>query len=194
MRIGFILIETLVLFSIFSLITYFIWRFANGKNSVIKSIPSDEIEKNKKTKDINTLASVLSNIISSAKDNIPAMGLVHLQSIHKNILHLVPKSREEQWNTQNTENTELIRKMVLSYIPDTLDDFLKLPEDFSKNYKNNENKTASDLLIESLSVLDKNMEHFSTTVFETDLSQMKIYRNFLYEKFNEKQSHFKNVE
>ncbi len=76
-----------------------------------------------------------------------------------------------------------VRKIAFEYLPDALDQYLKLPPSMAQSLPLSGGVTAEESLTEQLIRLDHALEELATSVFERDAQGLLVHGRFLREKF-----------
>ena len=77
-----------------------------------------------------------------------------------------------------------IQRIAFDYLPDTLKEYLKLPESLARSASIRQGGTAEMHLLEQLTLLDQTLHDFSRSLFVEDAKGLLIHGRFLREKFN----------
>lgn len=78
-----------------------------------------------------------------------------------------------------------VRETVLSYLPETLANYVALPPAFRANHVLAEGKTARQLLVEQLALLDKQLQEVVTNVAASDAQALLANGTFLRQRFQQ---------
>lgn len=78
-----------------------------------------------------------------------------------------------------------VRKIAFEYLPDTLNEYLRLPAGMVQTERLHGEKTAEDALNEQLTLLDTTLHDLAKSLFEKDAASLLIHGRFLKEKFAE---------
>jgi hypothetical protein len=81
------------------------------------------------------------------------------------------------------QNVVTIQNTALDYLPQALQNYLKLPRAYAELHPVKDGKTAHQLLQEQLSLLDRAMDEIVTDALETDAQRLLVHGRFLQEKF-----------
>jgi hypothetical protein len=102
-------------------------------------------------------------------------------SISQSIIAILPTL------TKNTavadQNTYTIRQTALEYLPETLKNYMSLPPAFRNLYPVQDGKTATQLLVEQLTLLDSKMKEIVTNFLSNDSQALIANGRFLADKF-----------
>jgi phage shock protein PspC (stress-responsive transcriptional regulator) len=78
-----------------------------------------------------------------------------------------------------------VRKIAFEYLPDTLNEFLRLPPSLAKTEALHGENTAEETLNEQLTLLDTTLHDLAKSLFEKDATSLLVNGRFLKEKFAE---------
>ncbi len=87
-----------------------------------------------------------------------------------------------------------IERIAFHYLPDTLKEYLKLPESLARSASIRQGGTAEMHLLEQLTLLDQTLHDFSRSLFLEDAKGLLIHGRFLREKFKDERVVEMNVE
>ena len=90
---------------------------------------------------------------------------------------------EEKGRSVATEDAYTIRQTALSYLPDTVAAYLKLPPAFRNLQPLQDGKTAKQLLIEQLTVLDGKLKEIAKNLTANDAQALLTNGQFLRDRF-----------
>lgn len=76
-----------------------------------------------------------------------------------------------------------VRKIAFEYLPDTLNEYLRLPSGMVQTERLHGEKTAEQSLNEQLSLLDTTLHDLAKSLFEKDAASLLVHGRFLKEKF-----------
>jgi hypothetical protein len=78
-----------------------------------------------------------------------------------------------------------VRKIAFEYLPDTLNEYLRLPPSLARTEALHGQSTAEDTLNEQLTLLDTTLHDLAKSLFEKDATGLLVHGRFLKEKFAE---------
>ncbi len=100
--------------------------------------------------------------------------------IRQSILEILPYIID----VNSSEHTIfIIRQTALDYLPEALQHYLNLPRAFATMHPVRNGKTAKDLLIEQLDLLEEQMEEIAEDFHSNNTNSLLIHGRFLEEKF-----------
>jgi len=77
----------------------------------------------------------------------------------------------------------LIRQTALSYLPRVLDDYLAIPRMYAERVVVQDGKTARDVLIEQLRIMESKMKETAQAMYRNDADRLLVNARFLQERF-----------
>ena len=77
----------------------------------------------------------------------------------------------------------LIRQTALHYVPKVLNDYLAIPRMYAERVAISDGKTAKDVLIEQLRMIEGKMKETSLAMYQTDADRLLANARFLQERF-----------
>ena len=83
-----------------------------------------------------------------------------------------------------------VNKIAFEYLPDALNEYLRLPAERAQTQRLNHEKTADQALAEQLGLLDDTLQHFTESLFAHDATGLLVHGRFLKEKFADQAGRF----
>ena len=77
----------------------------------------------------------------------------------------------------------LIRQTALHYVPKVLNDYLAIPRMYAERVAISNGKTAKDVLIDQLRMIEEKMKETSLAMYQTDADRLLANARFLQERF-----------
>jgi hypothetical protein len=112
----------------------------------------------------------------------PAM-VARLQSIRRSIAEVLPRLADVRGFD---DNLYTVRETIARYLPETLANYIALPPMFRVTRVLKDGKTARDLLMDQLAVLDDQMKEVVGNVARGDANALLANGQFLEDKFRER--------
>lgn len=106
-----------------------------------------------------------------------------LQHITKNATELLLFLQEKESYDFLSEDMTNLKSIFDNYIPKLVNQFTRLPSEYSHNVKTSTGRTAQAMFIEQLYLLERKIEEISFGIYEDDITSLKINGRFLKEKF-----------
>ena len=119
-------------------------------------------------------------LIKKIKQHVSPSILEKVEAIKENILMLLPRLNEMN---AGDYDFHLVKQTVTDYLPQMLATYLELPPAFAKMHKMRNGKTAQEVLIEQLTILDKQMNQILISVNSKDAEALIAQGEFLKSKF-----------
>jgi len=104
-----------------------------------------------------------------------------VDSISQSIIAILPTLAKD--GNTGDQNTYTIRQTALQYLPETLKNYLNLPPAFRNLYPVQDGKTATQLLVEQLTLLDGKMKEIVNNYLSNDSQALVANGRFLADKF-----------
>ncbi len=128
------------------------------------------------------IAAGLEELVRSAGYKLPPEARTRVESIKNSILEILPHVAD--LNSADY-NIYTIRQTALDYLPETLENYLKLPRAYAGLHPIREGKTAQQLLVEQLDLLDRQMKEIVQDLVNSDTQQLIAHGRFLEDKFRQ---------
>lgn len=125
----------------------------------------------------------LDNLMNRIRGKVSNDIYEKVESIRSSILSVLPHLTE--LGAGMTQEAYNIRHTALEYLPDALNKYMTLPAGFAESHDLGGGKTAKDILLEQLEILDHTMKDMIGDVYQEDAQALLIHGRFLKEKFND---------
>jgi phage shock protein PspC (stress-responsive transcriptional regulator) len=112
-----------------------------------------------------------------------AQTLAKLEHIEEKLVFLLNRTRDTQGLFDL--NPFQVRKIAYEYLPDALDQYLRLPPAMARSQRLTDGKTAEEALNEQMNLLDHTLQDMAKSLYENDAQGLLIHGRFLKEKFAE---------
>jgi len=122
----------------------------------------------------------LENLVKSVRKRVSKNILEKVESIKNSILDILPHIVDI---SSSDYNIYVIRQTALEYLPETLENYLNLPRAFANLHPVKDGKTAQQLLLEQLDLLDQQMQEIAQDFYHNDTQRLMAHGRFLEEKF-----------
>lgn len=134
---------------------------------------------------LDDLQSYLEKMLRENARKLPEEAAVRLRSISESLEQSLPRFKEMAAVTGAGGKEWLIfRQVILSYLPQTLGNYLRLPTAYAAMHKvGDTGKTPKVLLVEQLSIMDDELQAATKSLFESDVNRMLVNSKFLDSKF-----------
>lgn len=130
---------------------------------------------------IGFLQKFLRNSLDSPKLPIEAKEV--LQSITKNAVELLTFLQGKDTVDDTSEEMINLKSIFDTYLPNLINQFSRLPSEYANNVKTSSGKTAKEMLVEQLTLLENKIQEISYGIYEDDVTALKVNGRFLKEKF-----------
>lgn len=107
-----------------------------------------------------------------------------LQNITKNAVELLTFLQEKDTVDSSSEEMINLKSIFDTYIPKLINQFSRLPQQYANNVKTSTGKTATQMLVEQLTLLEHKIQEISYGMYEDDVTALKVNGRFLKEKFD----------
>ncbi len=122
----------------------------------------------------------LEKLISDIRGKVAPEILHQVESIKTSITDILPYIMDMN---SIDHNIHVIRQTALDYLPETLENYLNLPKAYANLHPVKDGKTAKQLLIEQLNLLDERMKDVATDLASHNTQQLIAHGRFLEDKF-----------
>lgn len=150
------------------------------KQVVEEEAPSVEVS-------VETLAQQLERLINEASKRLPEPALASLHSIQATLADLLPRLRElEVSGALSVESAFTVEETLRRYLPEMLTSYLKLPATFARTQPLKDKRTASQVLVDQLQMLDESLKQIAHESFAGDVEALVNSGRFLERKLRAK--------
>ena len=130
--------------------------------------------------DSEELRGELEELVHAIRHKVPKEVYDRVVSIKNTIVEILPYLQRLD---ESNYNLYTIRQTALEYLPETLENYLKLPRAYASMHVIKEGKTAQKLLVEQLDLLDQEMKSIAQEFYRNNTEQLVAHGRFLEEKF-----------
>ena len=136
---------------------------------------------------VETLAQHLERLIKEVSKRLPEPALASLQSIQTTLADLLPRLRElEVSGALSVESAFTVEETLRRYLPEMLTSYLKLPTAFAKTQPLKDSRTAAQILVDQLQMLDESLKQIAHESFAGDVEALVNSGRFLERKLRAK--------
>ena len=133
------------------------------------------------------LAEQVRKLVDSVARGLPKEALDMLHSIEATLTELLPRLHEMQdRGVISAKDSFTVLETVRRYLPDTLGAYLRLPKFYAQMQTLGDGRTASQILLDQLKVLDSSLKEVAKNAFTGDAEALITNGQFLQAKFAEK--------
>lgn len=122
----------------------------------------------------------LEELVHKVQGKLPQEVLARVNSIKDSILEVLPQMMALGGGDYNIY---LIQQTALDYLPSALESYLNLPKAYANLQPVKDGKTAKQLLVEQLDLLDGEMKQVVQEVYQNDTQKLIAHGRFLQDKF-----------
>lgn len=135
---------------------------------------------------INDYIGFISKVKKTVTDSqkLPQEAKDKIDNIVLNGVELLTFLHETKKNYSLTEDLFNLTAIFDAYLPKIINQYERLPSKYATEVKSSNGKTAKQMLIEQLCVLDKKVEEISYGMYEDDVTALRANGHFLKEKFS----------
>jgi hypothetical protein len=126
------------------------------------------------------LIAELDKLVAKVAKRLPKEALALLHSLRDTLAELLPRLAD---NAVFSDQAHGIEKTVRDYLPETLENYLRLPPMFARMHGLSGGKTADALLLEQLGLLDTQMKTLLQGALADDARALAENGAFLRERF-----------
>jgi hypothetical protein len=130
----------------------------------------------------------LERVINGAKRRLPKEAVESCNRIKDLVVEMLPRLRL----LPGSRDAFSIRQAALDYLPHTLENYLKLPPAFANIHVIQDGKTAKQILLEQLNLLEKSVQEASANVLQGDAQKILANQRFLEATFGKAEDFFGN--
>jgi hypothetical protein len=152
--------------------------YAAGVLLTPKDEQTERALKNRMT--VRDLQDDLASLERKARRRLPKDAQEKVASIRAVLCEILPTVSDLD---SGDYNVYIIRQMAEEYLPQTLQNYLKLPKGYARFHPVKDGKTPHQLLMEQLNLLDSVMKEISQDFFRNDTQGMMVHGRFLEDKF-----------
>ena len=133
------------------------------------------------------LAEQVRKLVDSVAKGLPKEALDALHTIQTTLSELLPRLHEMQdRGVISPKDSFTVIETVRRYLPDTLAAYLRLPKVYAQVQTLGDGRTAAQVLVDQLRVLDKSLQDVAKSAFSGDAEALIRNGQFLQTKFTER--------
>ncbi len=123
----------------------------------------------------------LSEFIERISNQVEPDVLERVKHIRDSIATLLPRLLQQE--SVGDKSLYTVRQTAVEYLPATIGNYVRLPVAFRRLHAVRDGKTAKQILLEQLDLLDQKMKEIVASVAENDTQALLVNGRFLEEKF-----------
>jgi hypothetical protein len=131
---------------------------------------------------IDDIRAELETLIKKIRRRVPQEVFDRVASIRDSIIDMLPHIVDI---SSSDYAIYTIRQTALDYLPETLENYLNLPPAFRQMHPVRNGKTARQILIEQLDLLDQEMKAIAMDFYRNDTQRLMAHGRFLEERFRQ---------
>jgi hypothetical protein len=133
------------------------------------------------------LAQQVRKLVDSVAQGLPKDCLERLRSIQGTLTELLPRLQElRDRGILSPKDSFTVVETVRRYLPETLGAYLRLPRFYAQMQALSDGRTASQTLLDQLTLLDTSLKEVARSAFAGDAEALVTNGQFLQNKFSEK--------
>ncbi len=129
---------------------------------------------------VEDIRAELEELVRKVQGKLPKDVLERVNSIKNSIVEVLPQIVDLG---SSDYNIYLIQQTALDYLPSALQSYLTLPKAYANLQPVKDGKTAKQLLVEQLDLLDSEMKQVVQEVYANNTQQLIAHGRFLQDKF-----------
>jgi hypothetical protein len=134
-----------------------------------------------------TLAQQVRQLVDDVARGLPKDCRDRLRSIQGTLSELLPRLQEmRDRGIISAKDSFTVVETVRRYLPDTLGAYLRLPKFYAQMQTLKDGRTASQTLLDQLTMLDTSLQDVAKSAFAGDAETLVTNGQFLQSKFSEK--------
>jgi hypothetical protein len=126
------------------------------------------------------ISAALAHQVSAVKGKVPDNVYQKVLSIQQTILSIVPKIDRLG---PGSSDAFVVQKTATDYLPSTLQTYLNLPRAYATLHRMDGGRTAADVLLDQLTLLDSKMQEVADAVNKNDTDALLANGRFLEDRF-----------
>ncbi len=159
--------------------------YAAGAFGWPRSAPSEPVVATETPAD--TLVEDLEQLIGDLSTGLPDAARGSLHSIQSTLSDLLPRLRTlEDSGALSVESAFTVQETLRRYLPETLENYLKLPPAFATSQPLDGGQTAAQILVDQLQLLDAELKRIAQEAFAGDAEALVNSGRILQRKFRAK--------
>ena len=132
---------------------------------------------------VETLVEELQRLVEAVSTRLPDAAQASLLSIQATLADLLPRLRElEVSGALSVESAFTVEETLRRYLPEMLTSYLKLPSAFAKTQPMQDKRTAAQILVDQLQMLDESLKQIARESFAGDVEALVNSGRFLERK------------
>ena len=130
--------------------------------------------------DIGEIRKALDELLDSCRNEVARIVYERVQSIVSSIQQVLGRLEHAD---ESDHAAYTIREMALTYLPETLENYMRLPRAYARFHPVRDGRTSRELLLEQLAVLDAEMKQVVQEVNRDNVDALEAHGRFLQNRF-----------
>lgn len=122
----------------------------------------------------------LNTLTSKIQKRVPTEVFGVVNSIKESILLILPQIEDINSGEPHIYS---IRQTALSYLPESLENYLRIPTSHARFHVIRDGKTATEILLDQLNMLDREMKRVVVAIRQKDVQNLLAHGRFLNSRF-----------
>jgi hypothetical protein len=133
------------------------------------------------TQDTHDITDGLTRLLGSIRNRVADDVYNEVGSICRSIVETLPQNGTGI--DPADPNVNLIRQTALNYLPQALDAYLAIPRMYAEGRPVQDGKTAHDILMDQLKLMDSKMKEMANAIAQNDTERLLANARFVQERF-----------
>jgi hypothetical protein len=130
--------------------------------------------------DVSDLSATLTSQVSAVKGKLPDDVFQKVLSIQQTLQAILPKISRLGPGSQDAF---IVQKSITDYLPQTLQAYLNLPRAYASLHRMPDGRTAAQVVLDQLTLLDSKLEEVAEAVNKNDTDALLANGRFLEDRF-----------
>ena len=130
--------------------------------------------------DLSDLSSTLTSQVSAVKGKVPDEVYQKVLSIQQTLQAILPKISRLGPGSQDAF---IVQKTITDYLPSTMQAYLNLPRAYATVHRMSDGRTAAQVILDQLTLLDSRLEQVAEAVNKNDTDALLANGRFLEDRF-----------
>lgn len=132
--------------------------------------------------DVEAILRSLEELVAKIRKHVAPEIVDKVESIKQSIGAILPQIADASRADEAAFN---VRQTALSYLPETLEGYLRLPPAFARFHTIKDGKTPKQILLEQLDLMDERMKQIVSDFHRNDADRLLAHGRFLESKFRQ---------
>jgi len=137
--------------------------------------------------DATQLRRSLDDMVATGRTKLSPPTFAKVQSIRRTVLEILPRS---EVLAEDVESLYLVEHTVLDYLPTALGSYYELPRDYATTEVLRDGKTAQELLLDQVTLLDDTMREIADSLNRSGSDRLAAHGRFLEDTVRQREQEF----